>query len=87
MVEIGSEPVSDQGEFGRGPKPIPKIGETETEPRLVFEEDVDDFFDRVTDLEKDEEVEIPVLAVQPTTLKVPQTSERQKKKHIKTPAG
>jgi len=48
---------------------------------------VDDSFDRVADFEKDEEVEIPILEVQPTTLKVPQTSEGQKKKRIKTPAG
>jgi len=87
VVEIGSELVSDQSEFGTGSEPIPEIGETRIKPLLVFEEDVDDSFDRLTDFEKDEEVEIPILVVQPTTLKVPQTSEGQKKKRIKTPAG
>jgi len=87
MVEIGSESISDQGEFGTEPEPVPKIGETGIEPQLVFEEDVGDSFDRVADFEKDEEVEIPILAVQPTTLEVPQTGEGQKKKRIKTPAG
>jgi len=53
----------------------------------VFEEDVDDFFDRVADFEKDEEVEIPILAVQPTTIKIPETGQLQKKKRIKTSAG
>jgi len=47
----------------------------EAEPPLVFEDDVDDSFDRVANFEKDEEVEIPILTVQPTTLKVPKTGE------------
>ena len=75
MVERGSEPVSDQGEFGTGSKPVPEIGERGIEPPLIFEEYVDDSFDRVADFEKDEEVEIPILVVQPTSLKVPQPSE------------
>ena len=61
MVETGSKPVSDQGEFRIGPKPVPEFGETGIEPSLVFEEDVDDSFDRVADFEKDEEVEIPIF--------------------------
>ena len=52
-----------------GPEPVPKTGEAGIEPPPVFEEDVDDSFDRITDFEKDEEVEIPILAVQPTTKK------------------
>jgi len=40
-------------------------------PPLVFEDDVDDYFDKVADFEKDEELEIPILTVQPITLKVP----------------
>ena len=48
---------------------------------------MDDSFDRVADFEKLEEVEIPILAVQLSTLKVPQPSEGQKKKRIKTPVG
>ena len=73
MVEIGSELVSDQGEFGTGSEPVPEIGETRIEPPLRFEEEVDDSFDRVANFEKDKEVEIPILVVQPTNLKVPPT--------------
>ena len=47
------------------------MSEIGIDPPLVFEEDVDDSFERVTNFEKDEEVEIPILIIQPTTLKVP----------------
>jgi len=87
MTETGSEPVSNQIEFGTRSEPVPEIGETRIEPPLVFEENVDDSFDRVPDFDKDEEAEILILAFQPTTLKVPQRGEGQKKKRIKTPAG
>jgi len=87
MVETRSKPVSDQGEFRTGSEPILEFGEIGIEPPLIFEEDADDSFDRVADFEKDEEVEIPVLAVQPITLEVPQTSEGQKKKWMKTLVG
>jgi len=53
----------------------------------VFKENVDDSFDKVADFEKDEEVKIPIMVVQPKTLKIPQTDEGQKRKRIKTPAG
>jgi len=69
MAEIGFKPVSDQSEFGTRPEPILETGEAK--PPLVFEEDVDDSFDRVVDFEKDEEIKIPIMAVQPTILKVP----------------
>jgi len=52
MVETGSKPVSDQGEFRIGSKPVPEIGETGIEPPLVFRKDVDDFFHRVAILRK-----------------------------------
>ena len=84
-VETWSKLVSEQGEFEIGPGPVPDT--SEAEPPLVFKEDVVDSFDRVADFEVDEEVEIPILAVQPTTRKVPQTGDGQKKKRIKTPAG
>ena len=86
-VEIGSEPISEQGEFGTSLEPITEFDESGVKPPLLFNEDVDDSFHRVADFDKEEEVEIPILAVQPTTLKVPQTNEVQKKKRIKTPAG
>jgi len=86
-VEIGFEAVSEQGEFRTVPEPVPEFGEIGVESPALFEDDVDDSFDRVVDFEKEEEVEILILAVQPSTLKVSQPSERQKKKRIKTPIG
>ena len=68
-------------------EPVPKIGEAGIEPPPMFEENVDDSFDRVADFEKDEEVEIPILVVQPKTLKIPQTGVEQKRKRIKMPGG
>jgi len=53
----------------------------------VFEEDVDDSFDRVVDFKKDEELDTPIVIVQLKTLKIPQTGERQKRERIKMPAG
>jgi len=75
MAETGFKPISNQSEFGTRPEPVPEISEAGIEPPPVFEEDVDDSFDRVAAFEKDEEVEIPILAVQPTTIKIPQTGE------------
>jgi len=69
-AERGSEPVPEQGEFGIGLEPIPEFGEIGVEQPLMFEEDVDESFDRVTDFKKEEEDEIPILAVQRSTLKV-----------------
>ena len=86
-VEIESEPISEQREFETGPEPVPEYGEIGVEPPRLFEEDVDDSFDRVANFEKQEVVEIPILAVQPSTQKVSQPSEGQKKKRIKTPIG
>jgi len=36
MVEIGSEPVSEQGEFGTGPEPIPETGEAEPPVEFIL---------------------------------------------------
>ena len=83
-TETGSEPVSEQGDFGTRPETIPEFGEVGVEPPLIFENDVDDSFDRVADFGKEEEVEIPILAAQPS--KESQPSEGQKRKRIKTPA-
>jgi len=84
-TETGSEPVSEQGDFRTGPEPVPKLGEVGVDPPLIFEDIVDDSFDRVTNFRNEEEVEIPILAVQPS--KGSQPSEGQKRKRIKTPAG
>jgi len=48
---------------------------------------VDDSLVRVADFEKEEVVEIAILAVQPSTLKESQPSEGHKRKRLKTPAG
>ena len=87
LAKTGPEPVSDLSEFRTRPEPVPDVGEAGSKPPPMFEENVDDSFDRVADFEKDEEAEILILAFQPTTLKVPQRGEGQKKKRIKTPAG
>jgi len=36
-VEIGSELVSKQSEFGTGPEPVPEFGEIGVEPLFLFE--------------------------------------------------
>jgi len=87
MAEIGSELVFYQSEFGTRHEAVPEIGEAGIKPPPVFKENVDDSFGRVANFEKDEEVEIPILAVQPKTLKIPQTGDGQKRKRIKTLAG
>ena len=84
-AEIGFEPVSEQGDFGIGTEPVPEFGEVGVEPPLIFDDVVDDSFDRVTDFGKEKEVEIPILAVQAS--KESQPSEGQKRKRIKTPVG
>ena len=83
MVETGSEPISDQSEFRTRPQLVPKIGDARIEPSPMFEEDVDDSFDSVADFEKDEEVEIPILVVQPKTIQVQTSGEGQKRKESK----
>jgi len=83
--ETGSEPVSKQGDFRTGPEPAPEFGEFGVEPPLLFEDVVDDPFDKVTNFEKEEVVKIPILVVQPS--KESQPSEGLKRKRIKTPAG
>ena len=47
---------------------------------------MDDSFDRVTDFEKVKGVEIPIVIIQPKTIKIPQAGEGQKKRRIKVPA-
>ena len=53
----------------------------------MFEENVDDSFDRVAAFENDERVDTPIVIVQPKTFKIPQTGEGQKRKRIKVLAG
>jgi len=51
------------------------LGEARIEPPPIFKDSVDDSFDRVEDLEKDEGFDTPVVIVQPKTVKIPQTGE------------
>ena len=37
-VKTGPEPVSEMGDLGTGPEPIPGVDEVEVEPPSVFEE-------------------------------------------------
>jgi len=59
LGEIGTrpEPIPDLSEYGIGPEPIPDLGEDGTEPSPVIKESLDDPFDnldRVVDIDKDE---------------------------------
>jgi len=87
LAEIGFEPVFDLYESGTSPEPVLNVDEAAREPPSVFEENVDDSFDRVVDFKKNEEVDTPIVIVQPKTIKIPQTGEGQKRKRIKMPAG
>jgi len=87
LAKTGPEPVSDLCESGTRPEPDSNVGEARIEPPPVFEENVDDSFDRVADFEKEERVDTPIVIIQSKTLKIPQTGEGQKRKRIKVPAG
>ena len=65
--EIGFEPISKQGDLGTGPEPVPEFGEVIVERPCIFEENVDVSFDKVTDFEGDEEIDTPIVIVQPKT--------------------
>ena len=86
-AETRLEPISDLSESGTRHKPAHDFGKAGTEPPPVFEDNVDESFDRVADFEKDEGFDTPIVIVQPKTVRLPQTGERQKKKRIKVPAG
>jgi len=86
-AETGSEPVSEQGDLGTGFEPLPEIGEVRVEPSPIFEENVDVSFDKVADFERDEEVDTPVVIVQPRTIRLRQLGEGPKRKRIKTPTS
>jgi len=69
LAEAGPELISDLSESRTRPEPIPDVGEAGREPPPVFEENVDDSFDRVADFEKDEGVDTPIVIVHPKPLK------------------
>jgi len=86
-VKIGPEPVSEMGDLGIGPEPVPKVSEAGVEPPSVFVDHADMSFDKVADFEGDEEVDPPVVILQPKTISLPQPSEGPRKKRIKTLVG
>ena len=83
-AETWPEPISEMDELGTRLEPVPEVGEVGVEPPSVFEENVDMFFDKVADFEKDEKVELPVVIVQPKAIILPQPTEGPRKKRIKT---
>jgi len=86
-VEIGPEPISAVDDLETGPEPVPEAGESDVEPPPIFEEHEDLSFEKVADFEREEEVEPPVVILQPKTISLPQPSEGPRKKRIKTLAG
>ena len=86
-AETGIEPISELGDLGTGPKPVPGVDEVGVEPPSIFEENVDVSFDKVADFERNEEIETPVVIMQPKLIRLPQPREGSKRKRIKTPAG
>jgi len=63
LAEIRHEPISNLSEFRTRPYPVPDIGEAGIEPQHVFEESMDESFDRVANFEKDEGVDTPIVIV------------------------
>jgi len=70
-AEAGPEPVSNLSEFGTRSEHVPSVSEAGSEPPPMFEQNVDDSFDRVTDFEKHEDVDTPIMIVHPKTVKIP----------------
>ena len=59
------EHVPKLSESGTRPKTVPDLGEAGTEPSLVFEDRLDDSFDRIADFEKHEASDTLVVIIQP----------------------
>jgi len=89
VSEEGSVPenILGLGDFETGPEPIPNFSEIRIESPLVFEDKLDDPFDKVADINVNEEPETPHETIQSTPVDKPQTGEGLRRKRIKTPAG
>jgi len=87
LAETGSEPVSDLYELGTRPEPVPDVDEAAREPPSVFDENVDYYFYRVDDFEKDEEVGTPIVIVQSKPLKYPNQVRDRRRKESKCLRG
>jgi len=83
-AEIGSEPVFEMGDLGVGPESVPELGEVGVESPPLFEENVDVSFYKVADFERDEEVDTPVVTMQPKTIRLPNLERGRKRKGSKT---
>jgi len=68
------QPVSEIGDLRIGSEPVPEVGDIGIEPPPLFEENVDVSFDKVADFEGNEEVELPVVILQPKTISLSQPS-------------
>jgi len=86
-IETEPEPISKMGDLGIGPEPVPEVGEVGVEPPPLIEKNVDVSFDKVADFERDEEIDTPVVIVQPKPIRLPQPGEGPKRKRIKILAG
>ena len=70
-----------------GPASVPDPRKPQIEPKLVFEDRLDDFSEKVADIDLDEGPETPIEIVQTELVQIPQTSEGPGKKRIKVHAG
>ena len=75
VSEEGSVPknILGLGDFGTGSEPVPDFSETKTKSPLVFEDKLDDTFNRVVDIDVNKEPETPHETVQSTPVDKPQT--------------
>jgi len=62
-----------------GPTPVSDPRKSQTEPKPVFEDRLDDFSENVADIDLDEEPETPIEIVQTKPVHIPQTSEGLRK--------
>jgi len=81
------ENIMGLGDIGTGSELVPDLSETRTESSLVFEDKLDDTFDKVVDIDVNEEPKNPDETVPSTPVDKPQTGEGLRRKRIKTSAG
>jgi len=76
LGESGTRPklLPDLSESGIGPEPVPDLGEVGIQSSHIFEDSLDDLFDnldRVTDIDKDEGSDTPVVIAQTKPVQIP----------------
>jgi len=75
------------GNFGTGSEPVLDFSKTRIESPLLFEDKLDDTFDKVININVNEESKTPHETVPSTPIDKPQIGEGLRRKMIKTPAG